>query len=82
MEPRDDERFLEVLAVAFLVDFLGERRDVVVARLVDFREVFLEAFLVVRLAMMRRLSVGILSGGRIEKGHAKRCSPIQRSTVR
>ena len=63
MEPRDDERFLEVLAVAFLVDFLGERRDVVVARLVDFREVFLEAFLVVRFAMIGSLSMGILSGG-------------------
>ena len=72
VEPRDDERFL----VVFLVDFLGERRLVLDARLVDFREVFLEAFLVVRLAMMRRLSVGILSGGRIEKGHdAKAFAP-------
>lgn len=73
MEPRDDERFL----VVFLVDFLGERRDVVDARLVDFREVFL----VVRFAMIRSLSMGILSGVRVEKGHAKRCSSLQRSIV-
>ena len=55
VEPRDDVRFL----VVFLVDFLGERRDVVDVRLVDFREVFL----VVRFAMIRSLSAGILSGG-------------------
>lgn len=52
MEPREEERFLVVFLVVFLVDFLGERRVVLDARLVDFREVFLEVFLVVRFAMM------------------------------
>ena len=63
MEPREEERFLVVFLVVFLVDFLGERRVVLDARLVYFREVFREDFLVVRFAMMRRLSVERLSGG-------------------
>lgn len=58
--------------------FLGERRLVLDARLVDFREVFREDFLVVRFAMMRCLSVERLSGEGVpdEKGHdAKEFAP-------